>query len=179
MKGYGAEAIFDVDMLNSGKKKSADSGEPPSSVHAYGRAAAVCLSRTTNRSGEPAVAVEFALARASSGYSWADKAVFQWTRNEIAEATAFFWIAWERLEWTHGRGGALKQLVLEKQGHRVLSTLRCGPQHWRVPLAPADQYSFRNFLISELLSQQPGLPVEFHLRSLRMLAEQLSSQSDA
>lgn len=163
-------------MLNSGKKISA-LGDPPRSVHAYGRAAAVCLTQTTNRRSEPVVSVEFALSTGSGGYAWGEKSVFQWTHTEIAEAAAFLWVPWGRIEWTHGRGGGLKSLSLEQQGPSLLFSLRIGPQRWRVPVAPAEQYFFRNFLVAELLSQQPGLPVEIHLQSLGALADQLSNQS--
>lgn len=163
-------------MLKSGKIVS-PLGGTTRSVHAYARGAAVCLTQTTNRRSEPVLSVEFALSTGAGGYAWGEKSVFQWTQTEIAEAAAFLWAPWESIAWTHGRGGDLKELSLEQQGLALLFTLRIGPQRWRVPVAPGEQYFIRNFVVAELLSQQPCLPVEFHLKSLSGLADQLSKRS--
>lgn len=149
-----------------------NSSDPVPAVYAYARSSAVCLNFSSNRRLDPTVTFDFARATSPRVYDWPNKVSFQLTHGELAECTAFLLFPWVTLQWTHGQGELAKTLTLSQQPGQLLFSLRVGPAQVNTPVIPRDQYFFRNRLLARLVSIQPDLPAELHLKSLELLARE-------
>ena len=143
------------------------------SIHAYCSTNALCASFAVDRAKQATVTLEFAQKRSSgSGYDWKEKVGFQLTQGDLAELTAFMFFPSTSLRLVHRSGaGTLKGLDVTRQGEKFVFELSISGQRFAVPIVPKDQYFLKNLLLSRLIEIQPDLPYEFHLESLRQLAE--------